>query len=66
MKMIPSVLLSGCQLPGTRQGTRAVAVFNQGPRLTRVLGELMRAVQWEGGRGESKQGKLYFYISLLL
>lgn len=45
---------------------RAVAVFNQRPCLTRALGELMSTVQWEGGLGESKQGKLYFYISLFL
>lgn len=45
---------------------RAVAVFNQRPRLTRALGELMSTVQWEGELGESKQGKLYFYISFFL
>lgn len=66
MKTVPLVLLPGCQLPGNRGGTRAVAVFNQRPRLTRALGELMSTVEWEGGMGESKEGKLYFYISLFL
>lgn len=66
MKMIPSVLLSGCQLLGNRQGTRAVAVFIRGPRLTRAFGELMSIVQREGWLAESKQGELYFYISLFL
>lgn len=53
MKTIPSVLLSGCQLLGNRQGTRADAVFNQRPRLTRAFGELMSTVQWEGGLGKA-------------
>lgn len=66
MKMIPLVLLSGCQLLGNRQGMRAVAVFNQRPCLTRALGELMSTVQREGWLAESKQGKLHFYISLFL